>query len=173
MSTYKYIILLDKKKNFAYCNTMHVWEGAKKYKPFTILNCKFSFYSLHSSYVFLHKHKFREIQAHFQSAPPLRSTAHATGSVIPVCFKDTEFCSAWEYHSLSTSLIIFIIIKILKWQFHTLPTPEVPGSYEQNHQHLEWPSSTKKEIHSIFCFKKRLICHVTIKWLYQQQWEQN
>lgn len=83
-----------------------------------------------------------------------------------------ELCSAWDYHSPSTSLRGFFTIKILKWQFHTLPTSEVPGSSKQNHQHLEWPSSTM-ELHSISCFPKKVICHVTIKWLYQQQWEPN
>lgn len=101
-------------------------RGTEEYKLFTILHCKFSFYSVHSSYVFLHKHKFRETQAPFQSLSPLRSTTHATGSVIYVCLKDMEWCSACEYHSPSTSLTNFFIIRILKWRFHTLPTLEVP-----------------------------------------------
>lgn len=45
MSTYKYIIFWDKEEFFAYCYIMHLWKGAKEYKPFIILNCKFLFYS--------------------------------------------------------------------------------------------------------------------------------
>lgn len=41
MSTYNYIMFWDKEKGFAFCYTMHVWKGAKEYKPFTIINCKF------------------------------------------------------------------------------------------------------------------------------------
>lgn len=43
---------------------------------------------------------------------------------------------------------------------HTPFTPEFPRSSKQSRQHLEWSSTTMKEIYSISSFHKMVICRI-------------